>query len=285
MSLTYHSFPHPFLIGLFGLLCGILVVSPLMLHAEEITTSDGRVINSPGMRRVENTIVVKITTEGGGAVEMGVPISRITKVSFVEPPELAKATDAAASGNAAQVLAVTSDFIAAQSDYKDLPGSWWLKMAELRLLALAASGKDADTAALAMQIGSLNTPATDSLARGGALFGPLAASDSQAVITGAKPLAHPGGNAGSALAQLALGRALLLKKDYPAAIRAFLSIKVFYSSLSLLQPAALLGAANAYDGLNDTKREMLTLKEIEKKFPNSMQAAEAADKEKQLSKP
>jgi nucleotide-binding universal stress UspA family protein len=264
---------------------GALVFSASLLQAEEITKSDGQVLNSPTIRRVGNSLFVKVTVESGGSVEMGIPISQITKVAFVEPPELAKATEAAASGNAAQVLALTGDFVAAQSDFKDLPGSWWLKMAKLRLLALAATGKDADTAALAVQIGALNSPETDSLARGGALFGPLAASDIQAVITGAKPLAHPGGDAGSALAELALGRALLLTKDYPASIRAFLTIRVFYPSLALLQPVALMGAANAYVGLNDPNREMLTLKEIEKRFPGSMQSAEAANKEKQVSKP
>ena len=76
-----------------------------------------------------------------------------------------------------------------------------------------------------------------------------------------------------------------MKKDYVGALRAFLTIKVFYPALVLLQPEALYGAANAYVGLKDTKRALQTLQEIQKSFPETLQASEAKKLESDISKP
>lgn len=272
--------PVRFLVFLIG---GILFTAQFA-QAQEITTSDGKVYSTTSLRRVGSGIMIKVAVDNGGMIEMGLPISRITKVAFVEPPELSKAKEAAAAGNADEVLTLTGDYISKQGDFKDLPGSWWLEMAKLRLMALAASEKDAETAALAQQIGTLNAGGDNSLSRGGALFGPLASGDTEAVVVGAKSLPRLGGGQGAALAQLALGRALLLKKNDIGALRAFLTLKVFYPSVTLLQPAALYGAANAYLGLNDIKRAAQTLKDIQKNFPNSIQAPKAKKMESDLSK-
>ncbi|MCE9587199.1 MAG: hypothetical protein K8R57_02670 [Verrucomicrobia bacterium] len=255
------------------------------LRAENVTTTDGQVYANTTLRKAGSNIMIQIVMPGGGSMEMGLPIARIAKVSFVEPPELAKASDAASSGNAPEVLVLTESYVAKQGDLKEVPGSWWPQMARLRLFALAASAKDADAAALAREIGVINNPASESLARGGALFGPLASGDTAAVVVGAKALPSIGGDAGSSLAQLALGRALLDKKDFAAAIRAFLTIKVFYPSPAMLQPAALLGAVKAYEGLKDAKRAARTLTEIVDNYPASPQASDAKKMIEALPKP
>jgi TolA-binding protein len=156
-------------------------------------------------------------------------------------------------------------------------------MATMRLLALAAAGKDADASALADHIGSLQVSGVSSLARGGTLFGPLAAGDTAAVLLVANNMTRIGGGDGSALAQLALGRALLLKKEYAGALRAFLTVKVFYPSVTLLQPAALLGASSAYIGINDNKRAAQSLREISEDYPESFQVPEAKKRALELS--
>ena len=245
------------------------------LHGEEITTSDGQVYSSSSMRRSGASIMVKVTTPEGGQIDMGVPITRITKVSFAEPPELAKATAAAAACNTPEVLSLTETYVGKQGEFGDLPGSFWPQMAGLRLLALSSAGKNAEASTLAGQIGAIKAPGSESLSRAGTLFGPLASGDTEAVVVGAKPIPRIGGDQGSALAQLALGRALLLKKDYAGALRAFLTVKVFYPSAVLLQPAALMGAANAYLGLKDEKRAVQTLHDISELYPASSQAPEA----------
>ena len=206
---------------------------------------------------------------------MGVPIARITKVSFMESPEIAKATAAAAACNTPEVLSLTESYVAKQGELGDLPGSSWPRMARLRLLALASAGKYAEASALAGQIGAITVPGSESLSRAGTLFGPLASGDTEAVVVGAKSIPRIGGDQGSPLAQLALGRALLLKKDYAGALRAFLTIKVFYPSSVILQPAALMGAANAYLGLKDEKRAVQALRDISELYPASTQAPEA----------
>ena len=231
-------------------------------------------------------IMIKVTMEGGtGVIEMGLPISRIAKVSFVEPPELAKAIAAASKGNAQEVLSLTGDYVPKQGDLKDVPGSWWPEMARLRLLALAASGKYSECADLARQIGALRSPSAESLSRAGALFSPLSSSDLAAVLVGAKALPRLGGDQGSALAQIVLGKALLQKKDFTGAIRAFLTVKVFYPSVGLLQAPALLGAAESYIGLKDEKRAAQCYNDILKDWPDSPQAPMAKKKEEILSHP
>ena len=256
------------------------------VSAEEITTTDGQVYNSSTIRRSRDMIMVKVSMEGGtSAVEMGLPLARIAKVNFAEPPELAKAIAAASKGNATEVLSLTDDYVSKQGDLKDVPGSWWLEMARLRLLALASTGKDSECADLARQIGAIKSPSAESLSKAGTLFSPLATSDLNAVALEAKALPRLGGDQGSPLAQLALGKALLQKKDYPAALRAFLTIKVFYPSVTLLQPPALAGAADAYMGLKDEKRAAQSYADIVSGWPDSPQAPMAKKKTEILAHP
>ena len=247
----------------------------LILHAQDITTSDGQVLSSSSMRRSGATIMVKVNSAGGGQIEMGVPVARITKVAFPEPAELAKATASAEKCNTAEVLSLTDDYVAKNAEYKDLPGSWWPQMASMRLMALASAGKNAEASSLAGLIGASKATGSESLARSGTLFSPLALGDTAAVVVGAKAIPRIGGDQGSALAQLALGRALLLKKDSEGALRAFLTIKIFYPSATLLQPAALLGASSAYLCLKDEKRAVQSLHEVWELYPSSAQSPEA----------
>jgi hypothetical protein len=264
----------------------VALLSPGMLPAEDITTTDGQTYPNSTMRRSGELIMIKVTMEGGtGTMEMGLPISRIAKVAFAEPPELSKAIALSSKGNASEVLSLTGDYVAKQGDLKDVPGSWWPEMARLRLMALAASGQDKECAELARQIGALRNPFCESLSRAGTLFAPLSTSEVEAVIVGAKAIPRLGGDQSSALAQLALGRGLLLKKDYAGALRAFLTVKVFYPSAAMLQPAALAGAADAYLGLKDEKRAAQNYADIARDWPDSPQAAAAKKKAESLAKP
>jgi hypothetical protein len=264
-----------------------LVWLPLMpLPAQDITTIDGRVFTNSTMRRNGDSIMVKVSMDGGASsVEMGLPVARIAKVAFPEPPELSKALDAASKSDAGEVVSLTGPFVQGQEGFKDLPGSWWPEMARLRLLALAASGKDAECADLARRLGALNNPALDSLVKAGSLFGPLATGDVQAVTVGAAGLSKASGDQGVALSRIALGRALLAKKDYPGALRAFLSVKVFHPSLALLQPPALQGASDAYLGMGDRKRAVQTLTDLSSEWPASPLAVPAKKKAEGLSSP
>jgi hypothetical protein len=256
----------------------LLTLAPLLpLSAQQVVTTDGQVYPETSLRRSGQTLLMKVA---GTGVEMGIPVARISKVDFPEPSSYAKARDAAESGKAAEVLGATGDFVASQREFRDVPGSWWPRMAALRLLALAASGRDAEAAALAKELGDVKTPAAESLSKGGALFGQL--QQGEAVISGAKGLPRTGGEQGSALAQLALGKVLLKRNDYPGALRAFLTVSVFYPSCSLLQAPALQGAAEAYLGMKDNRRAAETYGRIVSDWPGSPQAAEAGKKAQAL---
>jgi len=256
------------------------------LKAQDVTTTDGQTYLNSSIRRSGEQFFIKVMVPGGtGSMEMGIPLARIAKVSFPEPPELAKAKAAAAKGYAAEVLSLTSDSVAKQTELKDLPGSWWPELARLRLLALVSEGKNSESAELARQMGVVKSPLMESLSRSGTLFTSFSASDLQAVLVGAKALPRIGGGEGSALAQFVLGKALLLKKDYPGALRAFLTIKVFYPSVALLQPAAMMGSYEAYVGVKDQKRASQTLEDIVKDWPDSPQAPDASKKQKILQAP
>lgn len=254
------------------------------LEAEDVTTTDGQVYLNTTIRRSGSLVMIKVPVQGSSSmVEMGLPIARIAKVNFPEPPELAKTKDAASKGNALEVIKLTTAYVTDQAAYKDIQGSWWFAMAQLRLMALASTAKDAETANLAREIGAVKNPGADSLARAGTLFASLVSSDTEAVIVGAKALPRIGGDQGSALAQLALGRALAIKRNYADSLRAFLVIKIFYPSVALLQPPALLGAANAYVGLADPKRAIQTFNEIVESWPDAPQVPEAKKRSEILS--
>jgi|GEM_PF-728226 len=256
------------------------------LPAQDLTTTDGQFYPKATLRRNGEMIMVKATVAGGtGNIEMGVPVAKIAKIAFPEPPELAKAITAASKASADEVLTLTGPYVEGQADCRDLPGSWWPEMARLRLLALVSVSKDAECAELARKIGTLKTPWSDSISRAGALFGPLASSDIQAVIVGSKGFTRVGGDQGSALVQVALGRALLSKKDWLGALRAFLTVRVFYPAVALLQPPALSGASDAYIGLKDAKRAARALADLAAEWPDSPLAAVAKKRAEGLSQP
>jgi len=234
----------------------------------EIVKNDGTIYNSPLISRSGDLLKVKISSDTGGSLEIGIPINTISKVSFPEPSVLTKVVAAADAGKAGDVILLTEDFVAKEGEFKDVPGSWWPDMALYRLLALAGVGKVKEAAELARTMGSIKEPSMELLSRAGTLFGPLSSGDKEAVVVGAKALPRMGGEQGSALAQLALGQALLEKKDYAGALRAFLTIKIFYPSCTLLQPAALYGAGNAYAGLKDKKHAIEALKDLIATYPS-----------------
>ena len=263
-----------------------MVSGDAFLSAQDLTTTDGQTYLNATLRRNGEMLLVKANVAGGtGSVEMGVPIAKIAKIAFPEPPELAKAIAAAAKASSGEVLTLTGPYVVSQADYRDLPGSWWPEMARLRLLALASASKDSECADLARKIGTLKTPWADSLSRAGALYGPLASSDIQAVIVASKGFTRVGGDQGSALAQIALGRALLSKKDWLGALRAFLAVRVFYPAIALLQPPALSGASDAYIGLKDPKRAAQSLSDLASDWPDSPMAADAKKRSEGLSHP
>ena len=266
------------------LICGF-GLSITTLLAEDITMIDGRVLSSSMLKRSGELIMLKIPgPDGTGIVEMGFPVARIANVNFAEPVELAQAQAAAIQGNADKVLTLTASYVNGQADFKDLPGSWWMKMAQLRLYALAGSGKDAEVAELARQIELVKSPEAKSLSKAGVLFASLSDSKSNAVEMGAKGIPRVGGGESTALVQLALGKALLFKKDYVNSLKAFLTIKVFYPSLSLLQPAALMGAGDCLIGLNDPKHAAQDFEDIINNWSNSIQVTEAKKKADTISK-
>jgi tetratricopeptide (TPR) repeat protein len=247
----------------------LLAMLPISsLFGYEIVKNDGTVYNSPMISRSGDQLKVKISSDTGGSIEVGIPINALSKVSFPEPPVLAKVAAAADAGKAGEVILLSEDFVAKEGEFKDVPGSWWPDMATYRLLALVGIGKNQEASDLARSMGAIKEPSMELLSRAGTLFGPLASGDKEAVVMGAKALPRMGGEQGSALAQLALGQALLDKKDYAGALRAFLTIKIFYPSSTLLQPAALYGAANAYAGLKDKKHAIEALKDLIATYPS-----------------
>jgi hypothetical protein len=279
---------HQLLLQQMGRIFLILLTGVAVARAQDvgtITMKDGTVYSSSSIRGSSNTIFISIpTTQGSGFIEIGLPFSKIASLNIPAPSDLRIAIAAAKAGDAETVILRTKTNIDSEADLKDVPGSWWPEIAKIRLFALASSGRYADAADLAGKIGVLTNETATTLSRGGTLFGSVASSDTEAVVVGANAIPRLSGEPGAALAQLALGQALLMKKDYPGALRAFLTIKVFYPSLTLLQPAALMGAANAYLGLDDEKRALQAVIELQDNFARSPQAPDAKKMEKHLSK-
>jgi tetratricopeptide (TPR) repeat protein len=269
------------------LLC--IVLACAQVQAQNIILKDGRIIPGSDYRRTGDTVTVKAQM-GATAGDVGFPVSSITKIEFPEPAELSAATDLLLQGKAAEALVKIEPVLKAQAAFKDIPGSWWAKAAQVKLTALAATHGDADADALIKEM--LNTKADPevvlyakvrdaaSLARKGSKKQAIEVCD--AVIKDSKrkeTLADAWCTKG--LTQLSL-------HDFDSALMSLLHIPIFYPDQKLLMPRVLAGCAYAYTSLEDYVNAKSSLEELIKTYPGSTEAipakADLAKVDQKLSK-
>ncbi len=249
-----------------------LALFPLSLGAETVFLKDGKVHAAREIRRDGNFLFLKVAQADGSQTEVITPINQIERVDFGEVPALAEARQLARSGDAASVLEKTATPAASARGMSDVPGNLWPEIIRLRLPAIAVSGSTEALAELQKQW----TPTGDAELDTAYRLLVAGQNDPAGARTARAALAQPGANTLAAgLAWLTHGEEALAGKQWKEAVRAFLSVEVFVPGQRLLQPKALLGAAQAFIASGARAKAMPLLEEVKAEYPSHAAAAAA----------
>jgi len=183
----------------------------------------------------------------------------------------------AAEGKVEEALVQIERVLNYYAPFKDVPGSWWLQAAQIKLTLLVNLQRDGDAEDL---IGKMMNASADAET--------LRAVRVQLAATWARKGQHEKAmavydeiiNSGAsnetlALAWLSKGHSLLAQKDWDTALLAYLRLPVFYPDQKLLMPQALLGSVRAYAGVDDLPDAEKAVNNLQEQFPNSPEAATA----------
>ena len=251
----------------------LLLISPRGA-AQTLQLKDGKVFYAKELRRDGNFLLLKATKPDGTVTDELVQIPQLERIDFPEPPTLAEARQLAQNGNASGVLEKTSETATFFRTYADLPGNPWPEVMRLRLPALAVAGTTELLADLQKNWVPTGDTELDTAYR--LLTAPR--NDPTGVQTAWKALAQPGaGTLAAGISWLELGRTALESKQWRDALRAFLSVEVFVPQQRLLLPKALLGATKAFLEKGDRAKASTFAQEIASDFPNTPEAAAAAE--------
>lgn len=245
-------------------------------EAQNIVLKSGQTIATTEVRRTGDTIMAKVQV-GTSTGEVGYPVNTIAKLDFPEPPQLKTAADLLAQSQPEKALVEINPIIAFYDPLKDVPGSWWSSAALIKVSALVALKRDAESEALASQI--LKTSTDPEAVRAAQLR--IAAGlvrkqdfDKAGDIVDAviKESTRP-----EVLAEAWAdkGQVLLAKKETTPALIAFLHVPVFYPDQKTFMPPALLGSARAYRDIEDVARAERSYNDLMTEFPSSPEAAVA----------
>jgi hypothetical protein len=269
-----------------GLLSLCLISVSNASNPVNIILKDGQTIAARELRREGKTVIAtvqlsastqvgSITASTPSEAKIGYPTSNIASIAFPEPPEITATLERLKAGNSTEALALIEPVFSYHESFRDIPGNWWTRTALAKFSVLLALGKDAEAEALLTQfIESKEDPETILQARlqlaaawGRKGNNPAALDVFNAVI---KQSERPETRA---QAWLQKGRFLLTRKEYEPALLAFLHVPVYFSSQNNLLPAALLGSAQAYAGIQDTASAQDALNSLIRDHPSSPEAA------------
>ena len=211
---------------------------------------------------------------GASSGEIGYPISAIAKIAFPEPRGLKAASELLAQGQPEKALAEIEQVVTYYAPYKEVPGAWWAQAALVKVSILGALHRDADAEPLLTEIQKVvRDPETLRGAQLRLVEGLIRKQQFEKALQicdGAiKESVQP-----DVLAEAWVnkGHVLFAKKEWDAALLAYLRVPVFYHNQKIIMPAALLGAAKAYRRLDDDDRAKKSINELTETFPKSPEA-------------
>ena len=257
------------------------------VRAQSIHTRDGQVVATQGLRRDGDTLLARVQTAGGSAGEVGYPVANVAHIDFPEPAQLKLAGDLLNAGKTDEAERQLTPILAYYTPFRDLPGNWWTPLALLQADALARLGRDREADALAGDLARFGGSNPD-LLRTLKIKGAAAIErrgDHRKALDTLEPIITDKTASLDSLAEawLTVGSAHLALREYREALLAFLHVPVYTPERALLMPPALLGSAEAYNGLEDGQRAQAALKELVAAYPNAPEAAEARNRLQKIS--
>ncbi len=243
----------------------------------KLTLADGRVISAQAVRRSRDTLLATVTLAAGVKGDVGNPISNIRKIEMPEPPQLKVVRGLLAAGKPGDALAPITVATNAQNDLRTIPGNWWAPAALLKVDVLIALKRDREAEALIKQLdaGTKDTEVLQKARMALAMLWVRSGRSDEAIAVFDETIAVSKNSTTLARAWVNRGDAELAKRDYDAALLAYLRVPVFYSGETAVLPAAFLGSARAYEGLGDSTRARSVLDALTEQFPNSPEAVAA----------
>jgi tetratricopeptide (TPR) repeat protein len=254
-------------------LCLCLLAAAGPLSAQTITLKAGNVVQGENFRVTGSSVFLTVKI-GDSKGNVGYAIDSIAKVDIPKPPQLKAAADRLRAGQARQALEAINPVVLSQAPLRHIPGSWWAQAATLKLAALSILGMDDQVAPLIEEM--LAFTANPEVVRAAKLQQAVMLArrgDYDRALQIARPLAAES-RAAAVLAAtwVCIGDSELGLKNYQAALLAYLHVPVFYPEERAWLPAALLGSARAYEGLEDFIRARSSIEELQKTFTSSPQA-------------
>jgi len=248
-----------------------------------IATTDGKIVSASAVRRSGGNVMATVQIGTGGG-EIGYAVSSISKIDFPQPPQLTTAADLLAHGKAGEALAQINPVVNNQANFRDIPGNLWPQAVRLKINALMALKQDSEVSALVNDLVkySLDPEAiraakaieASSLERKGEHEKAIALCD--------EIIRTEGDSNTMAMAWSVKGQGYLALKDWDSSLLAFLHVPVFYQDQTSQMPGVLIGAARAYEGLEDYAHAKASLEELMKSYPDSTEAAQAKAELKKL---
>ena len=259
----------------------------LSARAQTIQLRDGTAVPTLGLRRDGDTLAAKMKTNGDNVGEVGYPLANVVRVDFPEPAVLKTAADLLDKGQADEAVRQLTPAVAYYLPFYNVPGNYWKPLAVLQLDALTAAHRDKEADAAAAELGRLaaTDPEVTRTLKIREAAGSVQRGDAPKALALLEPIVHDDAAPASALAPawLQVGAAHLARREFKPALLAYLHIPVYTPERARLMPAALLGSARAYLGLEDKQRAEVALNELLTAYPTTAEAAEARQQLPKLS--
>lgn len=266
----------------FGALLLLLV---RQTFAQNLELKTGQTIATKGVRR-SGDMVIGAVQVGASRGEVGYQAATIARIDFPEPPQLKPAADLLSQGEPAKALAEIEPVVKYYEPFRDIPGNFWAQAALLKVSALAGMQLDKKAELLGEEIRqNVTDPETARAAQLQIVSGLVRKEDyAKAIELCDAVIKESAKSSVLAEAWVKKGDALLAQRTYDDAVLAYLHVPVFYEEEKLWMPAALLGSAQAFRGLEDLDRTKKSLHDLTAQFPKSAQAETARVELKKLPK-
>lgn len=248
-----------------GGLLGCLLLLAATAWAEDVFLKDGTAQRGIGLRR-DGAIVFGKPESGP---ETLIPVNNIARILFRESSGLRDARDGFFAGDSRKVLDNISSELTYHRLFVDLPGSMWPALMRLRLPAAIALEKPAEVEEVLrdwIPTGDAELETAVALLK----LKKTGSDEEKAKAYKAAVQGNPA-NLPAAIAWLELGNKALETKDWPTAVRSFVSVQVFASSFRPLHPVALLGAVKACIGGEQQQQANAFAEELKNDFPRAPQ--------------
>ena len=261
----------------------LLVISALVAaafapaaHAQRYQMKDGTILQAADVTLGSGALIQQVKIASGGSFERRYPISDIIRLDFPQPEALDEAEKLVVAGDGPAALAKLDPVYRQFGPFAKIPGSHWPRAAELRLQALLLGNDMAAITSAARELmqSGLGPDVTGTAKLALAQLDARAGRESLANVM-LEEILKEAPPAVQARAWLLRGDMAAKRSAHEEALEAYLRVPAFYGTIDELQPAALLGAARAYEGFGDSARAERSALELVDTYPATLQAAEA----------